>query len=98
MEDLPQISESGNRLETLKALRQKVAEAISKSKSGRDIAALSRQLQIIMVEIEEIEGATQNDEISKILAEREASGLSGVVRRKNGVPLYATEKNTKNNL
>ena len=91
MDDLPQISETGNRLETLKALRQKVAEAIDKSKSGRDIAALSRQLQIVMVEIEEIEAADNlHDEISAILAERAAAGKPGVVRQ-NRSALYTPD-------
>ena len=91
MDDLPQVSETGNRLETLKALRQKVAEAIDKSKSGRDIAALSRQLQIIMIEIEDIkENDTSNDEIRRILAEREANGKPGAVRQ-NRSALYTAE-------
>lgn len=85
MDDLQQISDTGNRLETLKALRQKVAEAITRSKSGRDIAALSRQLQVIMLEIEQIEETDKVDEIGNILDERLAEGKPGFVRKNRNV-------------
>lgn len=45
----------GDRLVTLKALRQKIAKAIDDSQSARDIAALSRQLQSILQDIDDIE-------------------------------------------
>lgn len=49
------VAESGNNLDTYKALRQKIARTIDESKSGRDIAALSKQLQIVIAKIEELE-------------------------------------------
>lgn len=52
-------ADSGNRLETLKCLRHTLAVTIQKSESGRDIAALSRQLLIVMEEIAACGG--QND-------------------------------------
>ena len=55
------IADSGDRLETLRALRHKVAETISKSESGRDIAALSRQLREVMAEIEECSNGAPED-------------------------------------
>ncbi len=51
------IAKNGSDLETLKALRQKIAETLDKSESGRDIAALSRQLQNVLEEIRDLEAA-----------------------------------------
>lgn len=64
---LADISQQGDNLETLKALRQKVAQAIDSTKSGRDLASLSRQLQIILDRIREIEDSQEDDEIKAIL-------------------------------
>lgn len=46
------VADGGDRLETLQALRHKLAWTIHKSTSGRDIAALSKQLREVMDEIE----------------------------------------------
>lgn len=46
---------TGDSLSTLKELRQRIAEAIDATNSGRDIAALSRQLQIVLDKISEME-------------------------------------------
>ena len=45
-------ADSGDRMETLEALRHKLAVAIDQSDSGRDIAALSKQLREVLEEIE----------------------------------------------
>lgn len=76
------VSKKGSRLEQLKTLRDTLAGAIDQCESMRDLAALSRQYRETIREIEEIEGAVDNgDEIGKILAEREADGKPGAVRK-----------------
>lgn len=52
---IEKIAQKGDDLETLKTLRQKIAKTIDESQSGRDIASLSRQLQIVMDRISELE-------------------------------------------
>ena len=64
---LTEIVDNGNTLETLKYLRHKIAEAIDDSTSGRDIAALSRQLQIVIESISELEKITPDTEIETVL-------------------------------
>lgn len=44
-----------NRLNTLKRLRDKVAETIDKTESGRDVASLTCQLRAVLAEIDELE-------------------------------------------
>ena len=69
------------RLNQLIALRKKLAESIDHCDSMRDLAALSKQYRETIKEIEEIENADGNeDEIAKLLSEREADGKSGAVR------------------
>ena len=70
-----------NRLDRLIELRDILDAAIAECDSKRDLAALSRQYRETLKEIEEIEGAEQNDDdISEILSERAAAGKSGAVR------------------
>ena len=70
------------RLSQLKALLEIIANAIDEGPGARDLAQLSRQYRETLKEIEEIEGAeTDGDEISEILAGREADGQSGAVRK-----------------
>lgn len=69
------------RIEQLKALLLIVAEEIDSKPGSRDLAALARQYRETLKEIEEIEGALNNDgEIAEILSEREASGEARSVR------------------
>lgn len=70
-----------DRLKRLIALRNKLNEAIKTCESMRDLAALSRQYRETLKEIEEIEGMEDNDDdIGKLLAQREADGKAGAVR------------------
>ena len=70
-----------SRLDRLIELRDILDAAIAECDSKRDLAALSRQYRETLKEIEEIEGAEQNDDdISEILSERAAAGKSGAVR------------------
>ncbi len=81
MFDLTEIVDNGTRLEQLKELLRILAGEIDERPGARDLAQLSRQYRETLKEIEEIEGAQQNDDdISEILSERAAAGKSGAVR------------------
>ena len=58
-ESLAAVASSGSRLETLKALRDYLAEALDDCGSPRDQAALSRQLTDVLVQIEELAPPTE---------------------------------------
>lgn len=78
---LTEIVNSGTRLEQLRELLEILADEIDQRPGARDLAQLSRQYRETLKEIEEIEGAQQNDDdISEILSERAAAGKSGAVR------------------
>ena len=69
-----------SRLEKLKALEAQLAMAMGEA-TVKEMAALARQYRETLREIEEIEGAEQNeDDISEILSERAAAGKPGAVR------------------
>lgn len=55
--DLAGTASTGDQLATLELLRDQIARAIQESDSGRDIAALSRQLTDVMDRISEIQRA-----------------------------------------
>lgn len=70
----------GDRLVKLKALELRLLEFMDNA-DNRTLAALARQYRETIREIEEIEGASkQDDEISEILSDREAAGESRSVR------------------
>ena len=78
---LTEIVNKGTRLEQLRELLEILADEIDRRPGARDLAQLSRQYREALKEIEEIEGAQQNDDdISEILSERAAAGKSGAVR------------------
>ena len=52
MADLVSAAASGNRRETLEALRDKLASSIQDCESGRDVAALSKRLMEVMGELD----------------------------------------------
>ena len=91
MSDIASIVEKGDTLATLKALRHKLAETIDSSNSGRDIAALARQLQIVTGQISELEAQQADDPIGTILKERSEQNASGPVRGINMKPIYNME-------
>lgn len=85
---LAEIADIGDNLETLKALRQKLATAIDRSESGRDISSLARQLQIVLIRIEELEEAKRldaDDPIGDII------GNTPKVRRANRRPAFSDD-------
>lgn len=72
LDTIERIAESENDLETLKALRRKIAKALDNTKSARDIASLSRQMVSIIEKISELEQMTDdNDPVQEILNRRE---------------------------
>lgn len=72
---------AGNtRLRKLKALERQLRAAL-KGCEAKELAALARQYRETIKEIEEIEGTEDNDDdIGKLLAQREADGKAGAVR------------------
>lgn len=69
-----------NRLEKLRELEKDLYVMMQRANS-RSIAPLARQYRETLKEIEEIEGAEENDdEIADILSERESAGKAGAVR------------------
>ena len=69
-----------SRLEKLKRLVIRLEENMDICET-KELATLARQYREALKEIEEIEGAEQNDDdISEILSKRAAAGKSGAVR------------------
>jgi len=69
------------RVDQLKELLLVLAEQIDGKPGARDMASLARQYRETLKEIEEIEGTTDDDDdIGKLLAERDAAGKAGAVR------------------
>ena len=68
------------RLEKLKRLEAMLTYNMQHCET-KELAALARQYRETLKEIEDIEGADQNDDdIAEILAGREAAGKAGAVR------------------
>lgn len=87
-------SENGDTLETLKELRRKIASTIETTKSGRDIAALSRQLQIVMLKIDELERERAIDDENTVLSMIRKKHQP--VRDRRGRAIHATPDDVKN--
>ena len=76
---IEEVAEKGNNLETLKALRQNIARAIDSSSSGRDISSLSRQLQLVLDRIAELEAQiaelkSSQEESERLIQELKEAG------------------------
>jgi len=70
-----------NRLEKLRELEVKLKVAMEAADS-KSLAPIAKQYRETIREIEEIEGAgNQDDEISDILQSRETAGKPGAVRK-----------------
>lgn len=76
------VTARGDRLRQLKTLAGVLAVNIDACDDARALPALAKQYRETVREIEEIEG-TQNhgDEISELLAQRQADGKPGAVRK-----------------
>lgn len=65
---MPKLSEaaaSGDRRDTLTALRDSIARAIEGTDSGRDIAALSKRLMEVMAEIDALPDGSASSPLAR---------------------------------
>lgn len=83
-ETLAEAVRSGDRLRSLHALRDRLAEQIDSTRGGREVAALSLRLMDVLAQVAELEKAparpkgTPRDEVARRRAERKAAdGSSG---------------------
>lgn len=88
-QSIEEVTGAGDDLEALIALRQKIARTIDESNSGRDIAALSRQLLGVMNQIAELKEAREagEDPVAEIMARKKG------VRDSRGRVLYDLVEN-----
>ena len=70
MKKIKPVASKGNELQTLEALRDVLAETIDNCESGRDIAALSRQLAQVLERISELKKGAEESEGSSLDAIR----------------------------
>lgn len=86
---LSESAESGDRLATLRALRDLLARQIEVCDSLRDLAALSGRLQSVLAEIAELEPKKAEgdgiDEIAKRRAARRTGSAKSPARTKRSV-------------
>ena len=76
------VTARGTRLDQLKALAKVIAEQIDACDDVKALPQLARQYRDTIREIEEIDGGKQDgDEIGTLLAQREADGKPGAVRK-----------------
>ena len=73
-EGLVASADTGDRLETLKALRGFLARQVEACESGRDVAALSQRLMDVLAQISEIE---------KLLPAKKGTALDELQRRRS---------------
>lgn len=71
---LEEIAAKGDELETLRAIRAKVAATLDRTQSARDISALARQLQQVVTRIkvlEDVAGITDEErEMDALIASK----------------------------
>ena len=65
MADLVSAAKSGDKRDTLEALRDKIAASIQDCESGRDVAALSKRLMEVMNEIEALPKPKNDSPLAK---------------------------------
>ena len=65
MADLVNAARSGDKRDTLEALRDKIAASIQDCESGRDVAALSKRLMEVMNEIDALPKPKGESPLSK---------------------------------
>ena len=72
---------SGDRLATLRKLRDTLARSVDECDSMRDLAALSGRLQSVLDEIAKIEGPKKVGDNIDELAQRRAARRAGTAKR-----------------
>lgn len=70
--NLESTAAKGNRAAILRALRNRLAKEIERSTSSRDIAALSRQLTLILAEIEGLPVVKKRTPLDELASRRVA--------------------------
>ena len=76
------VTSRGTRLDQLKALAKLLADSMDQCEDARALPALAKQYRETIKEIEEWEGGSQDeDEIGEILAQRQADGKPGALRK-----------------
>ena len=65
MADLVSAARSGDRRQTLEALRDKIAASIQDCESGRDVAALSKRLMEVMGELDALPKPKKDSPLDK---------------------------------
>ena len=80
------IKDQAGELETMKVLQLKLARTIDESNSGRDIAALSRQLREVTAKITELEA--QSSRSDTVLDQVLAKHKNHCVRNENRQAIY----------
>lgn len=81
MGDLVTAAQSGDQYNTLVALRNRLAEEIEQTTSGRDLAALSKQLKDVLDAIADLPTGRESspaDEIAKRREERRKKAIANV--------------------
>lgn len=78
MVDLVEASESGDRVETLRALRDILSRQITGTDSGRDVAALAARLVDVLAEIDELAPAApvKGNPLDELKERRAARGAA----------------------
>ena len=72
---IEKVTEEGDTLESLKALRQKLAKTLDETTGGRDVASLALQLQKVLTTIDEMTVNTDG----------EPAGVAGHSKWKEGM-------------
>jgi hypothetical protein len=62
---LTEAAKSGNKRETLIALRDKIAETIENCESGRDMASNSKRLMDVIAELEALPDPNEKKKVSR---------------------------------
>lgn len=70
MSELADVAARGDRLETLRALRDRLAREIDLTASARDVAALSNRLTDVLEQIEDLthDDGEEQDDFAELLA------------------------------
>lgn len=81
---LDEVARTGNRLETLRALRDTIAAAMTgRDVAARDLAALSRQLTLVLAEIAELAPTeTTGTSLDELDARRRSRGAAPARRER----------------
>lgn len=73
---LASVAAEGDRTATLKALRDRLAREIERCESGRDVAALSRQLTYVLEQIDANPGEVEGSPLDDLAKRRAGRGAS----------------------